>query len=275
MTTPFQIVRRIGRGQGRDFVLGDIHGAFHLVMKALEALSFDPSVDRLFSVGDLVDRGEYSQMALEFLNEPWVYAVRGNHEQMVLDLYTSGTLDETSLAFHVKHNGMGWWLTTPPERRTALLAAFARLPVAMEVETARGTVGLVHAEVPIGMDWPTFIEKLEAYDHTTIKSAIWGRERATHNNYSGVLGIGRIFAGHTPQLNGARRLGNCYFIDTGAVFGAKGVAPGKLSVANMVCKTEVITARAPAVLPLIDLFPSEGLAPFGQYAGPCAYARAR
>lgn len=275
MTAPFQIFRRIGPGQGRDFVLGDIHGAFDLVMKALEALSFDPSVDRLFSVGDLVDRGEYSQMALEFLNEPWVYAVRGNHEQMVLDLYASGTLDERMLDFHVKNNGMGWWRKTSPERQAALLAAFSRLPVAMEVSTARGTVGMVHAEVPVGMDWDTFIQKLESFDNRTIQSAIWGRVRATNNNNSGVEGVGRIFAGHTPQLDGARRLGNCYFIDTGAVFGAQGSAPGKLSVANMTCKTEVITTRPAVAQPLIDLFTAVGMAPFGQYATPCAYARAR
>ncbi|KVP98092.1 hypothetical protein WJ96_05850 [Burkholderia ubonensis] len=266
----FQIFRRIGPGQGRDFVVGDIHGAFHLLMKALDALKFDPAVDRLFSVGDLVDRGEYSEMALEFLSEPWVYAVRGNHEQMVLDLYASGKLDEEALAFHVKNNGMGWWPKTSPERQAALLAAFSRLPVAMEVETARGSVGMVHAEVPVGMDWPTFIGKLEDFDRHTIKSAIWGRTRATRNDTSGVAGIGRIFAGHTPQFEGARRLGNCYFIDTGAVFGAQGVAPGKLSVANMVCRTEVISARAPVVLPLVDLFTPEGLGPFGQYAKPCA-----
>lgn len=275
MTTPYRIVQRIAAGAGRDFVVGDIHGAFPLVAKALDALNFDPSVDRLFSVGDLVDRGDYSPLALEFLSKPWVHAVRGNHEQMVLDLYASGTLDERMLAYHVKNNGMGWWLKTPPVRQAALLAAFAQLPVAMEVATARGSVGMVHAEVPVGMDWPTFIEKLEAFDHHTIQSALWGRVRATKNDASGVLGVGRIFAGHTPHLDGARMLGNCYFIDTGAVFGAQGSAPGKLSVANMTCKTEVITARPLVKQPLIDLFTAVGLVPFGQYATPCAYARAR
>jgi len=275
MTQNISLFRRIGPGQGRDFVLGDIHGAFHLVLKALDALNFDGAVDRLFSVGDLVDRGAYSQMALEFLNEPWVYAVRGNHEQMVLDLYAAGELDEAALAYHVQRNGMGWWLSTPPDRQSALLAAFSRLPIAMEVDTARGTVGMVHAEVPIGMDWSTFIGKLEGFDRAAIKSATWGRERVTRNDASGVPGIGRLFAGHTPQLEGARRLGNCYFIDTGAVYGAQGVAPGKLSVANMACHTHVIDAHSPAALPLIDLFTPASVFPFGQYATPCAYARAR
>ncbi len=265
MSEPYAIVRRIGAGLGRDFVVGDIHGAFDLVMRALEGVQFNPAVDRLFSVGDLVDRGDYSAMALEFLNEPWVFAVRGNHEQMVLELYASGQLDEAALRFNEARNGMGWWRQTPPERQAALLAAFSKLPVALEVETVRGIVGLVHAEVPIGMDWPSFIQRLEAYDEHTIQSALWGRTRATKKNASGVQGVDRVYSGHTIQFDGALRLGNCYLLDTGAVLGAKGEAPGKLSMVNMVCQTGLIAKPAP-LQPLIDLFLTPGSGPFGKYA---------
>ena len=262
-----QIVRRVGRnGRGRDFVFADGHGSFHLVKRALDAVSFNPAIDRLFVVGDLVDRGRYSQAVLEFLREPWVYVVRGNHEQMVLDLYASGRLDEQALAFHVERNGMGWWLETPLDRRQAILELFAQLPVAMEVETARGSVGLVHAEVPVGMDWPTFTAKLEAFDHHTIQSALWGRVRATKGVTSGVRGIDRVFSGHTPQFGGARKLGNCYFIDTGACFGDQGVAGGKLTMADMACQTGIITTGRPRALPLVDLFEAVGTGPFGNYA---------
>ena len=262
-----RIVRRVGRnGRGRDFVFADGHGSFHLVKRALDAVSFDPAIDRLFVVGDLVDRGRYSQAVLEFLREPWVYVVRGNHEQMVLDLYASGRLDEQALAFHVERNGMGWWLETPLDRRQAILELFAQLPVAMEVETARGSVGLVHAEVPVGMDWPTFTEKLEAFDHHTIQSALWGRVRATRGVTSGVQGIDRVFSGHTPQFGGARKLGNCYFIDTGACFGDQGVEGGKLTMADMACQTGIITTGRPRALPLVDLFEAVGTGPFGNYA---------
>ena len=264
----FRIFQRVGRGKGRDFVYADGHGSFHLVKRALDAVQFNPSIDRLFVVGDLVDRGRYSQAVLEFLREPWVFVVRGNHEQMVLDLYASGTLDEELLAFHVENNGMGWWLETPQDRREAILDLFAQLPVAMEVETTRGTVGLVHAEVPVGMDWPTFVTKLEAYDHHTIQSALWGRVRAKSGDTRGVRGIDRIFSGHTPQFGGARRLGNCYIIDTGAVFGDQGMAGGKLTVANMACKSGIITGGRPRTLPLVDLFEDVGTGPFGDYARP-------
>lgn len=41
---------------GRDFVIGDAHGAFDQVWRAMKLAGFDRSRDRLCSVGDLVDR---------------------------------------------------------------------------------------------------------------------------------------------------------------------------------------------------------------------------
>ena len=37
---------------GRDFVVGDVHGCFRTLERALAALEFDASCDRLFGVGD-------------------------------------------------------------------------------------------------------------------------------------------------------------------------------------------------------------------------------
>lgn len=41
---------------GRDFVVGDIHGEFSKLSKLLSSVEFNENSDRLFSVGDLVDR---------------------------------------------------------------------------------------------------------------------------------------------------------------------------------------------------------------------------
>ena len=43
--------------QGRDFLIGDLHGYYQALMQALEEVAFDPDTDRLISVGDLIDRG--------------------------------------------------------------------------------------------------------------------------------------------------------------------------------------------------------------------------
>lgn len=68
--------------EGRDFVIGDIHGCFDAVRAILGDVKFDESKDRLFSVGDLVDRGPDSIEAIDWIAKPWFHAVRGNHEQM-------------------------------------------------------------------------------------------------------------------------------------------------------------------------------------------------
>ena len=68
---------------GRDFVIGDLHGSFSLLEKMLEHVSFDTETDRLFSVGDLVDRGPESLECLELLQMPWFHSVYSNHENMM------------------------------------------------------------------------------------------------------------------------------------------------------------------------------------------------
>ena len=70
---------------GDDYVIGDVHGCFTLLAKKLSEIGFNQNKDRLFSVGDLVDRGAESQQVLEWLNKPWFYSVLGNHEQMAID----------------------------------------------------------------------------------------------------------------------------------------------------------------------------------------------
>lgn len=70
---------------GRDFVLGDLHGCYSAFMGLLDHVQFRPAVDRVFAVGDLVDRGPSSLDCLELLQKPWFFSCRGNHEQMLLD----------------------------------------------------------------------------------------------------------------------------------------------------------------------------------------------
>lgn len=73
---------------GRDFVIGDLHGCTLALEELLNHVRFDKSKDRLFSVGDLVDRGPDSIGALALLNERWFFAVLGNHEHMLRDAIT-------------------------------------------------------------------------------------------------------------------------------------------------------------------------------------------
>lgn len=74
---------------GKDYVVGDLHGCFALLQRVLSEVNFNKVHDRLFSVGDLIDRGPDSLPCLELLAEPWFYAVQGNHEIMMLDFFQS------------------------------------------------------------------------------------------------------------------------------------------------------------------------------------------
>lgn len=263
MNSPFVYVLRFNRGKGRDIVMADVHAMAHLVRAGLAQIDFDPEVDRLFLLGDLVDRGPYSDEMLDLLNEPWCFSVRGNHEDAILQCYQGGRLDPAAMAHHVKRNGGAWWLDLSEERRQAHLAAYARMPLVIEVETVRGLVGLVHAEVPPGMDWNTFKAKLEAGDNHTIMSALWGRRRITENDDRGVKGIDRLFSGHTIVTR-ACRLGNCYFMDAGAFLSLSSDEHGSLTVTDMIAATQVITGVASTKSLWNSIFKS-GVQPFSPY----------
>lgn len=98
-TTPFvrnKIARHEANTTGRDFIVGDLHGCVEHLRVLLRHVEFDESKDRLFSVGDLVDRGPDSPGSLELLRQPhagscglrqvqpWFYPVMGNHDAMLL-----------------------------------------------------------------------------------------------------------------------------------------------------------------------------------------------
>ena len=62
------MIKRFGRNTlGRDFAVGDIHGCYSRLQAALETVGFCRKSDRLFSIGDLVDRGAESERVHDLL----------------------------------------------------------------------------------------------------------------------------------------------------------------------------------------------------------------
>lgn len=206
--------RRFARNRsGRDFVVGDLHGAFATLESLLEDVSFDDERDRLFSVGDLVDRGARSDAALEWVeNFAWFHAIRGNHEQLLLDSHIDKDAMNTWMG-----NGGEWWRDEEEERRERFREAFARLPFAMEIETATGTVGIVHADVPRGQTWDALCDDLEAGDRTAVFHAIWHRGRCFETERTDLVAgrVDRVYCGHTP-MDAPTVSGNVHYVDTGA-----------------------------------------------------------
>ena len=70
-----RVVARNPAEGGRDWVVGDVHGCFHTLRQALIDTGFEHGRDRLFSVGDLINRGPNSIEALEWLDDERFEAV--------------------------------------------------------------------------------------------------------------------------------------------------------------------------------------------------------
>ncbi len=198
---------------GRDIVVGDIHGHFSRLQAALDAAIFDPAVDRLFSVGDLVDRGPECEHVIEWLNKPWFHAVQGNHEAMALDHVRNPRADVTIYA----QNGGTWFLALNRSRQQSYATMFARLPIAIEADTANGIVGIVHADCPYP-SWTEFATALSS-GHPALTGhlravAQWSRRRISEDDQSQVNDAHAVVVGHTP-LRRPLVLGNVHHIDTG------------------------------------------------------------
>lgn len=202
---------------GRDFVVGDLHGCFDQLRAAMAARGFDEARDRLFAVGDLIDRGPSSEEAVDWIARPWFHAVRGNHEQMAIDA-AAGRCD---LERHIQ-NGAGWFHKLPPARQKSIAAVFDTLPVAVEIDQPAGLVGVVHADVPTG-DWTAFTEAVEHEGpSTTVRRsvfdlALWTRARFDARDTSVVTHVALVCVGHSSSPD-PLFLGNVAFLDTGAGF---------------------------------------------------------
>lgn len=206
-----QLIQQVSLNtQGRDFIVGDIHGAFSKLKQQLTLLQFNPEVDRLFSVGDMVDRGAESHKVLKWLKKPWFYAVRGNHEQLVIESFLHAGHART----HHQSHGGAWFYREPYERRAKYVQALSQLPLIIELETPHGLVGIVHANCPTN-NWTELNQKLRSdlpKEHL-VESCQWSRSRVRGQDTSRVDGIYMVVIGHTvvPQQ---LQLGNVLCIET-------------------------------------------------------------
>lgn len=216
MIQDFQPVRYFEQNTtGRDFFVGDIHGCFSILRELMEKAAFDKTKDRLFSVGDLVDRGPESEEAIDWIREPWFHAVRGNHEQICIDVVDG----HAEKALHVINGGSWFYDLQGHYTRKDFAAAFKTLPFAFEiaVDGSDRKLGIVHAETFGDLTWQEFIKKLEDGSERAQLSAMWGRERIRSKNKRDVEGIAGLMVGHTP-VGEFTSLGNVLYIDTGACF---------------------------------------------------------
>ena len=118
---------------GRDIVVGDVHGCFRTLDRALGAIAFDSSQDRLFGVGDLVNRGPHSADALDWLEQRFEFVVLGNHDRSVLSWFRAkrGSPPPANAE---------WLLGVSRREHRRWRRALEGMPLAITIETRHGVL---------------------------------------------------------------------------------------------------------------------------------------
>ncbi|MEY4167158.1 MAG: hypothetical protein RIR52_982 [Acidobacteriota bacterium] len=178
----------------RTLVVGDIHGKLGLFNRLLDEMKYQPEIDRLVLVGDLVDRGEDSRgvveraIGLKDAAPERVTVLRGNHEDMMIEWirepegpgaelwYFNGGIE--TLRSYLTGDGD---LALPQNHFDFLTS----LPTWHEDEHAI----YVHAALPEGGDGQ-FIHPSELPDSPEL---IWSRNSAFFEGYRGKT----VVFGHT------------------------------------------------------------------------------
>lgn len=234
--------------KGRDFIVGDIHGKFSFLMQLLDFVKFDFTADRLFSTGDLIDRGSENEDCLRLLTNPWFNATLGNHELFAI------------LAFHRQidydlweQNGGRWATryfqqlvnaTFDPAAKFSqdsaefwyeLFPLILDLPMMMTVRL-RGwkKFHVVHAELdPLKFNltdknlsssnfirnaWSNedTVEALGSFDGAWRRNIFDGNHRDIEKLN---LSLSTVYSGHTIQYNNPKRYGPFVCLDTGSFLG--------------------------------------------------------
>lgn len=242
--------------EGRDFVVGDLHGCYDELNKLLAYVKFNKEKDRLFSTGDLIDRGPKSEDCLNLLDEHWFYPVLGNHEDLILNNIENYRLNSnhelTSEEMYIN------------SKDDDIINKIKSLPLIYEIEhIIHGKIYIVHAEVlpehlnigktPLSnKEIDRYFKSMKKYDFSNAferfveknrysnldydlkQKIIWSRKFATtyYKEHQDKIDIGdfsfvtqevfnqktKIFCGHNV-VPFPIKIGQQYYIDTGCALG--------------------------------------------------------
>lgn len=204
-----KVKRFQSNSKGEDYVVGDLHGCFEDLLLMLKAMNFNEKVDRVFSVGDLIDRGPDSYECARLIYKPWFHAVQGNHE----DLMIQSILHSTQYAVGVWMSNGGQWIYKTgtwdkqytDEQLKKLATDLNKLPYVIVVGKDDERFNIVHAEfVRFGVGGRGNISD-EDIDNWTFSSTeeysmLWGRDliRGPSVDVPVHKGLSHTYVGHTP-----------------------------------------------------------------------------
>lgn len=132
----------------RRIFIGDVHGHYDALMLLFEAI--EPSQDDLvYFLGDLIDRGPKSSQVVDFVVKNNYPCLRGNHEEMLLDVFRQGSKSITALNAWLYSGGQSTLASYGEDGITQEhIEWMEQLPLYLDL----GDVWLVHAGVDPGLE---------------------------------------------------------------------------------------------------------------------------
>lgn len=243
---------------GRDFVVGDLQGCYDELMGALKGVNFDQTKDRLFCVGDLIDRGPKSLECANLIYEPWFHATMGNHEQMMIMSRLHNRSDYHDM--WINHGGL-WHVSEEEWLVKDIAKSFVDLPFVISIGNGENRFNIVHAEIlRVDLIYGNHLLATDndidnwTFNNFDIHDMLWGRQlvdtRTPENSYilrdinstkpyqSDQLSI--TYVGHSIVPTRPVQIERQIYLDTGMVnyYNAKYASRQHQCVLTLACPQE-------------------------------------
>lgn len=220
-----------------SYAIGDIQGCFVALQRMLTHIRFDPQRDKIFLLGDLVNRGDDSLAVLRWAREHQVSGVLGNHDLHLLSVaagsasvHTSDTLnpilaapDREDLLIWLRHLPLAQYVEGYLLVHAGVLPQWTliqTLDLAHEVEaTLQGKDYAAFLQVMYGNQPNVWHESLTGYDRLRVITNAMTRLRfctpAGEMEFKSKGGLQHAPVGHLPWF----QVPNRRSADTPIIFG--------------------------------------------------------
>lgn len=224
--------KKIKQDGKRLIIIGDVHGCFTKLVEALVSVEYTSELDILVFTGDFIDRGNENATILEWvsllLREEKAYAVLGNHDDFMVE-WANAFIEtqknpenfmplKPEYHFNWMRNGGSWATDMSVDWLLSHAVWMRQLPLMLEIELDSGQrAGVVHAEL-----WHSWDTTKDLLSHAGVRERlVWGRDKIKQFLHSGYVSttadIDMLFCGHSV-VSTPTKIGNQYYLDTGAVF---------------------------------------------------------
>ena len=202
--TPHQYILRNIKGQ--DWLCGDLHGQYEALQRALTEVGFNSTLDRLFLLGDVIDRGPKSRELLNWvLSTDYVHCLMGNHELVF-------AASSFNVRYRDKHRAIGGeWVDHIDfsEYRKLTTQCVQQMPLTITLACDDGSLGLVHAQSPAD-NWQDVQQAVPSDKFAVDCTWPWNRAQGSDQTIASVTAV---VSGHIGTANVIQK-GNQIWIDT-------------------------------------------------------------